>query len=85
MKLPALLKLALSWLTKLPLSTLTSLFASVATEAGKLTGDSVLTGKEKAEKVVAIILPLVPVGYSNIASAIIKLLIEVWYLTHKSK
>jgi phosphate/sulfate permease len=85
MKLPALLKLALSWLTKLPLSTLTSLFASVATEAGKLTGDSVLTGKEKAEKVVAIILTLVPVGYSNIASAIIKLLIEVWYLTHKSK
>jgi hypothetical protein len=83
MKIPALLKLAMSFLTKIPMSTLATLFTKVTIETSLAT-TSTLTGKEKAEKVVAMIEPLVPAAYRAIAGAIVRILIEVWYIMHKT-
>jgi hypothetical protein len=77
-----LLKAALSFLTKIPWSTLDSLWSTTREEVERVNGQDI-PGVEKAGKVVFALTPHVPDRFRDIAGQVIRLLIEIALITRR--
>ena len=79
MKLPFIITTALKFLTGMPWGEVTGLFKRV-----QLNVDGVdtrqMTGRAKAELVVNLVLPQVPIEYRDIAKQVVQILIEVYLI-----